>query len=428
LSRLVPTHRTWRKRHKPGHLLGPGLVTGASDDDPSGIATYSQAGAKFGNGLLWTMVFTYPLMCAIQEISARIGRVTGHGVAGNLRRHYPAWIVRPCIGLFVAANVVNLGADIAAMGAAVHLLVGGPTLLYSAAFVVVSLALQIRFPYSTYAKVLKLLTLSLLAYVATLFVVDVPWRDVAQGLVPRLAWHNDSIAMVVAVFGTTISPYLFFWQASEEVEETQTNHHEEPLKQAPRQAKRQLHRIRLDTLVGMGASNLIAAFIIVTCAVTLHANGITDIRSADQAAQALRPVAGDAATTLFAIGIIGTGLLALPILGGSAAYAIGETMKWTVGLDRRFGQARGFYLVLSAATLLGLAMNVVGVSPVRALIYAAIVNGIVAPPLMAVMVLAASNPRVMGRFTLSGGLRVLGWSVVGAMTLAAGAFLATGLG
>lgn len=421
----IRKHPTYRKKPTRSHILGPGLVTGASDDDPSGIATYSQAGAQFGYGLLWTMPFAYPLMSGIQEISARIGRVTGKGVAGNLRQHYSRGLVFPAILLFVAANVVNLGANIAAMGAALRLIIGGPALLYSLLFVIASLALQISFPYQSYARYLKVLTLSLMTYIATAFIIDVDWVDVAINLLPRLQTDAAYIGAFVAIMGTTISPYLFFWQASEEVEETKAHEKEHKLTEAPWQADKQFRRIRIDTLLGMAFSQITAFFIILVCAVTLNQEGITDIGSADQAAEALRPSAGQFAFLLFAIGIIGTGLLALPILGGSAAYAVGEVMRWSVGLAKSFNQARSFYLVLATATLIGLALNLIGVNPVDALFLSALINGIVAPPLMALMILAASNKKVMGRFTLSLPLKILGWTVVAVMAAASIALLVT---
>ena len=299
------------ERPKLLEVLGPGLITGASDDDPSGIATYSQVGAQFGYGLAWTLLISYPLMCAIQEISARIGRVTGLGIAGNLRKHYPAWLLNSMVGLLVAANTINLGADLGAMAAALKLLIGGPQLVYVAAFAVISALLEIFVRYSRYVSVLKWLTLSLFAYVATVFVVQVPWSEVGYALIaPPLSFKTDYIVAVVAVLGTTISPYLFFWQAGTEVEDEREKPEARPLIEAPAAAPAELHRIRIDTYLGMALSNLIALFIVITTAATLNAHGVTDIQTSSQAAEALRPIAGEFAFAVFAAGIVGTGLLA----------------------------------------------------------------------------------------------------------------------
>jgi NRAMP (natural resistance-associated macrophage protein)-like metal ion transporter len=309
--------------------LGPGLITGASDDDPSCIGTYSQVGAQFGYGMLWTMLFSYPLMGGIQEISAQIGRVTGRGIARNMRRYYPRLLAYIIAGLLVLANVINLGADISAMGAALKLLIGGSALLYAAFFAFASLLLQIFIPYTKYVNFLKWLTLVLFAYVATVFVVHVPWGQALRStFVPTIELKPEYFAGLIAVLGTTISPYLFFWQASEEVEEIERTPEENALKESPRQAPKQLQRIKADTFIGMGISNIIAFFIILTAAVTLHAHGKTDIQSAAQAAEALRPVAGNFAFALFTAGIVGTGLLAVPVLAGSAAYAVSGIFGW----------------------------------------------------------------------------------------------------
>ena len=391
-------------------IMGPGLITGASDDDPSGIATYSQVGAQFGYGLGWTLVFSYPLMCAIQQISAQIGRVTGQGLAGNLRRHAPAWLLYVVVGLLLIANTINIGADVGAMAAALRLLIGGPALLYVALFTVASVLLQVFVRYSRYVSLLKWLTLSLLAYVATVFVVNVPWLEVLPQLaVPRIGFSGDALTSVVAVLGTTISPYLFFWQAGEEVEAERENPNARPLKRAPEQAPHEMQRIRLDTYVGMAISNLIALFIVITAAATLHAHGVTDIQTSSQAAEALRPIAGRFAFTVFALGIIGTGLLALPVLAGSAAYALGEARRWPVGLARLPGQARAFYATIAVATVLGALLNLTPIDPVRALFWSAVVNGVVAVPVMAAMMLLSRRRVVMGRFTLGRRLTAMGW-------------------
>lgn len=422
MSRTAPRPRTvsWRR------LLGPGLITGASDDDPSGIATYSQVGAQFGFGLLWTMLFTFPLMAATQEISARIGRVTGRGLASNLREFAPAPLLYGVTALLVGANVINLGADLGAMGAALRLLIGGHAHLYTALLALLSVALLVFVPYSRYVRGLRWLTLALFTYVATVFVVRVPWNEALRAtLLPHLSWNAASLQALVAVLGTTISPYLFFWQASQEVEDSRAEPGETRLRHRPDLAPAQFRRIRLDTLVGMGFSNLVAYFIILTAAVTLHASGQTHIATAAQAAQALRPVAGRLAFALFALGIVGTGLLAVPVLAGSAAFAVGEALRWPVGLARRPLEARGFYLVLGASALLGVGLNFTPVDPIRALVLAAVVNGVASAPVMAAMLLLASSRRVMGEFVLPPGLKVLGWIAALVMLTASVLMLAT---
>ena len=407
-------------------MLGPGLITGASDDDPSGIGTYSQVGAQFGYSMLWTMLFSYPLMSGIQEISARIGRVTGRGIAGNMRKYYPRWLTYIIAGLLVIANVINLGADLSAMGAALQLLIGGSVLLYAVMFAVISLLLQIFVPYKKYVNLLKWLTLVLFAYVATVFVVRVPWGEALQGtFIPALEFKADYFAGLIAVLGTTISPYLFFWQASQEVEEIDLAPTEQALKESPYQAPKQMGRIKADTYIGMGISNLIAFFIILTSAVTLHAHGKTDIQSAAQAAEALRPVAGDFAFALFAVGIIGTGLLAVPVLAGSAAYAVSGVFGWSASLERQALQAKQFYGVLAAATLIGLGLNFTSLDPIKALFWAAVINGVLAGPVMVVIMLMATNPAVMGQFTLSRRLRITGWLATAVMLVAAGGLFVT---
>ena len=415
--------------------LGPGLITGASDDDPSGIATYSQIGAKYGYSLLWTMPFLFPLMAAIQEISARIGRITGRGIAGNIRRHYPAWLLYPVVFLLVVANTINVGADIGAVGDATAMLVGGPPLIYAAVFTIVCVLMQVFLPYTRCSTILKWLSCVLFAYVGAAFLVHVPWKEALHGtLVPRL--HSDPayVASIIACLGTTISPYLFFWQASQETEEIRSKPDEEALKRAPEQARQQLSRIRLDTYIGMAFSNIVAYFIIVSAAATLHAKGITDIDTSAQAAEALRPIAGPLAFTVFALGIIGTGFLAVPVLAGSAAYAVGEALKWPTGLDRKPLAAKGFYAVLSIATLLGLAINFpivqkfIHLTPIKALFWAAVINGVVAVPIMVVMMLMCHNKKLLGPFTrISRTLRAFGWIATAVMAASAvGLFLTFG--
>jgi len=407
-------------------MLGPGLITGASDDDPSGIGTYSQVGAQFGYAMLWTMLFSYPLMSGIQEISARIGRVTGRGIAGNMRKYYPRWLTYIVAGLLVIANVINLGADLGAMGAAVQLLIGGSALLYSIIFAVISLLLQIFVPYKKYVNFLRWLTLVLFTYVATVFVVRVPWGEALQGtFIPTIEFKADYFAGLIAVLGTTISPYLFFWQASQEVEEIDRAPTEQALAEAPYQAPMEIVRIKADTYIGMGISNLIAFFIILTSAVTLHAHGKTDIQSATQAAEALRPVAGDFAFALFTVGIIGTGLLAVPVLAGSAAYAVSGVFGWSASLERQALQAKRFYGVLAAATLIGLGLNFTSIDPIKALFWAAVINGVLAGPVMVVIMLMATNPAVMSQFVLSRRLRITGWLATAVMLIAAAGLFVT---
>jgi NRAMP (natural resistance-associated macrophage protein)-like metal ion transporter len=413
-------------RPKLADILGPGLITGASDDDPSGIATYSQAGAQFGYTLGWTLLLTYPLMCAIQMVSAQIGRVTGKGLAGNMRRHYPAPLLYALVGLLVIANTINIGADLGAMAAALRLLVAGPMVVYIAGFAVVTVLMEVFMRYSRYASVLRWLTVSLFAYVGTVFVVGVPWGTVATNLVlPHVSLAGNYLTVVVAVFGTTISPYLFFWQAAEEVEDEKQDALASPLIQAPLQAPRQMARIQLDTLFGMGFSNIIALFIMLTTAATLNAHGVKDIETSSQAAEALRPIAGDFAFTIFALGIIGTGLLALPVLAGSAAYAVGECLEWRVGLAQRPGRAPAFYGAIAAATLIGAALNFSPLDPIKALFWSAVINGVVAVPIMVMIMLMGSRKEVMGQFTLKPLLKSLGWLATVVMGAAAVGMFAT---
>lgn len=405
--------------------LGPGLITGASDDDPSGIATYSQAGAQFGFGLLWTMLFSYPLMAVIQEICARIGRVTGAGLAGNIRKNYPRPILYSTVLLLCFANIFNLGADIGAMAAAAQLLVPGPATAYVLLFGVLSLVLETLVRYNSYLKYLKWLTAALLAYVATVFVVRVPWGQAIRAtLFPSISFQSNYFTALIAVLGTTISPYLFFWQASEEAEDVSVNPGEMPLRKAPWQATKQLERIKIDTYIGMGFSNLVAFFIILCTAATLHAAG-KQVETSAQAALALEPLAGHLAFLLFALGIVGTGLLAVPVLAGSAAYALAETFKWRASLELKAGEAPRFYGVIAMATLVGVALNFVGLDPIRALFWAAALNGIVSVPLMVMTMLMSGNSKIMGNFTISRALKTMGWMATAVMLLASVGFFAT---
>jgi NRAMP (natural resistance-associated macrophage protein)-like metal ion transporter len=412
---------------KIARVLGPGLITGASDDDPSGIATYSQAGAQFGFSITWTLLFTYPLMAAIQEISARIGRVTGHGIAANLRRHYPNWLLQIIVALVLVANTINIGADLGAMGDAVALLIGGPKLLYVFCFALLCAGLQVFIDYSKYVGWLKWLTLALLAYFGTVMVVHVPWSEAARGfLIPTFATKWEFWTTVVAILGTTISPYLFFWQSSQEVEEIGAVPERKPLLQAPEQGRDANERIRLDTYVGMALSNLVSLAIMVTTAATLHAAGVTDIQTSSQAAEALKPVAGEFAFAIFTLGIIGTGLLAVPVLAGSAAYALGESRNWPVGLARKPLRAKAFYGTIVAATGFGFVISFSPLDPIKALYWSAVLNGLVAVPVMMTMMLMASKKAIMGRFQIKGYLRYAGWVATIVMATAAAIMFMSG--
>jgi len=404
-------------------ILGPGLVTGAADDDPSGIATYSQVGAAFGFGLAWVMLFSYPLMAVTQAISARIGCVTGSGIAQNLRFHYPRGVLRSVVVLLLIANIANLGADLGAMGAAVALLLPGPARAYTVGFALLCVLLEVFLSYRRYAEILKFLTMSLLAYVAVVFTVHVPWAAALRGtFIPAMVFDGPHATALVAVLGTTISPYLFFWQAAQEVEE-QLRRTVKPLYTTAATAGPELARMTTDTWVGMGYSNLMSLFIIIATAATLHASGITDINTSAEAAEALRPIAGEFTFALFACGIIGTGLLAVPILAGSGAYAVCECFDWTAGLDHKLRDARAFYGVIAVSTLVGLALNFVGIDPIKALYWSAVLNGVLAAPLMVTMLLIASNPKVMGSLTLPTPLKIIGWVAASVMAVASVLFL-----
>jgi Mn2+/Fe2+ NRAMP family transporter len=420
----APTHAassaTPKARASRWAWLGPGVLTGASDDDPSGIGTYAQAGAAFGTGLLWVMLFTFPLMTVVQIISAQVGRATGRGLAANLAKIAPRWLLIPLMVLLFATNAVNIGADLAAMGEAATLLLPGHAGWYAFAFGVVSVVLQIAVPYTRYVNILKWLTVSLLAYVATALTLDISWRDVlVHTLVPHLTMTREFATMLVAVLGTTISPYLFFWQSAQEAEEQRADPDEQPLKIAPEQAHRQLRRVRMDTVLGMAASNGVGFFIILTSALTLHAHGAAEIQTASQAAEALRPFAGQWAFAIFTLGIVGTGLLAVPVLAGSAGYALAESLAWRRGLERPFHQARGFYMIIAIATAAGIALPALHISPVRALVIAAVLNGVISVPLLAATMITASSASVMGEFSIGRALRVLGWITTAVMAVAA---------
>ncbi len=413
VARLGRGPRAWLRE------LGPGLITGAADDDPSGIVTYSQAGAAFGYALGWSVVLTLPFMVAVQEISARLGRVTGSGLAAGLKRHTPAPVLVTLIGLLVIANVINLGADIGAMADVTTLLFGGPVQLYAMAFAIVCASGEIWLAYKHYVRILKWLTTSLLAYVALLFVVHIPWGEALAGVfVPSISLNRDALTTLLAVLGTTISPYLFFWQASEEVEDEHNASDPRPLREHPSDARREIRRIGLDTWTGMTFSNVVALAIVIGAAATLHAHGMNDIASAADAASALRPIAGPFAQTIFALGIFGTGLLAVPTLAGSAAYAVGESFNWTVGLSRRAIEARAFYAFIAGATLVGTAIAFSPINPIKALFWSAVINGVVAAPLIVAMIVLGSLRSVMGDLVLPFWLRTLGWLT--ALLMAAG--------
>jgi NRAMP (natural resistance-associated macrophage protein)-like metal ion transporter len=410
--------------------LGPGLITGAADDDPSGIATYSQVGAQFGYNMLWTVLFTYPLMVGIQMVSARLGYITGKGLAANVKAVFPRSVLYGIVGLLLIANTINIAADIAAMGEALRLLLGGSAHLYSVCFGVLCLVLQVYLRYETYVRYLKWLTLALLSYVAVIFTIHVHWGAVISELVlPRLVMDHNTITMIVAVFGTTISPYLFFWQAAQEMEDLRaTNARNGGTYMLPHTtgvARRQMRRIRWDTYVGMGFSNLIAFFIILSTAATLHVAGIVDIQTSAQAAEALRPLGGPAAFLLFSLGIIGTGMLAVPVLAGSAAYAVSESFDWQSGMDRKLPEALGFYGIIGIATIGGVALNFTHLDPVRALLWSAEINGIIAVPIMIIMMILASRPDVMGDFVIRPRLRRLGWIATGVMAVTVVAMMST---
>jgi Mn2+/Fe2+ NRAMP family transporter len=420
LRRLGGLDGVKRVLNEAAHDFGPGIVTGAADDDPSGIATYSQAGAQFGYGLSWTMVLTYPLMSAVQLVSAHIGRVTGCGLAKNLAEGFPKLVVSALIMLLVLANTINIGADLSGMAAGAQLIVGGDIHLLVIIFALLSTGLQLFIPYHQYARLLKWLTLSLFAYVGVLLAVHIDWPAALYGLFWPQNLTKGAVATIIAVFGTTISPYLFFWQSSQESEEV-ADGGQQPLKELPRGASAQFRRMRIDTLLGMAFSNLIALAILIATGATLHVHGVTEINSAAQAAEALRPFAGRFAFLLFALGIVGTGLLAVPVLAGSAAFAISEARGWKHGLEYQPWQAVRFYSMIVVATMIGVGIGWTSVNPIRALFWSAVFNGIAAGPLMFAMMMLVSRRKVMGRFTASLPLLIFGWAatlVMGAATIA----------
>jgi NRAMP (natural resistance-associated macrophage protein)-like metal ion transporter len=421
LNRHIETAATRAKRKIQLGFgrLGPGLITGAADDDPSGIATYSQGGARFGLNMLWTVIFTYPLMVAVQVISARIGRVTGKGLAANLLAVFPRPMVVALVAALFLANTINIGADIAAMGAAAELLSGSGARLFTVSAALISLLLQVFVPYHSYVKILKWLTLVLFAYVAVAFAVHIDWTEVATRIVlPQLTPSSDVLTMIVAIFGTTISPYLFFWQTAEEVEEMEMKDQPDLRHMDPSAARLQLRRMGIDTFAGMSISNLIAFFIMLTTAVTLHQRGMTDIQTSAEAAQALRPIAGNLAFLLFSLGIIGTGFLAVPVLAGSTAYAACEAGGWPKGLEKKPGEAKAFYGVILAGMVIALGVLFSPLDPIKMLFWSAVINGIIAVPIMAAMMVVARQHRRMGVFVATTWQRILGWAATLAMAAA----------
>lgn len=406
-------------------VLGPGFITGASDDDPSGIATYSMTGALFGFAQLWLAVFTVPLMIAVQEMCGKIGLVTGRGLAAVMKKHYPRSLLMGCILLLLFANTVNLGADLGAMAAAAELLVPLPFTVLLISMTVLILVLEIFVSYRVYAKYLKFLCVSLLAYIATIFFIKLDWGDVFfSTFIPRLSFTKAYLFNIVAFLGTTISPYLFFWQASEEVEDEILHHKLRSMGSGiPHIMPRDISRLRKDTFIGMFFSQLVAWAIVLVTGATLYNAGIHNITSATQAALALRPFAGDFAFLLFAVGIIGTGFLVVPILSGSVSYALAETFSWKEGLYLKLRKAHGFYGVITIATLVGLLINFVGINPFLALYYSAVVNGIVAVPLLIIILRIANNKVILGERTNGPILNILGLLTILVMGVSAVALL-----
>lgn len=407
--------------------FGPGFITGASDDDPSGIATYSQTGALFGYTQLWTALFSFPFMATIQEMCGRIGLVTGKGLAGVIRKHYSKKILYFAVFILMIANTVNIGADLGAMASSAQLLFNIPFVYLLFGITTFCLLLQIFVPYHIYANILKYLTFSLFAYIVTVFLVKQDWALVFRStLMPEFSFNKAYLLNIVAILGTTISPYLFFWQASEEVEEEVESGKLRIMGIGiPRFNKRDIKNLRFDTVTGMFFSNLIMFFIILTTASTLGKHGITDIQSADQAAQALKPLAGDFAYLLFTLGIIGTGLLAVPVLAGSSSYALSETFGWKTGLYRKFSKAHGFYGIIIVATLVGLLINFTSISPFKMLYYTAVLNGLCAAPLMVLIMFISNNKEIMKGYTNGFFSNVFGWTITFLMAVCAVALLAT---
>ncbi len=422
-AKAVQDSETVKKSRQYWNVLGPGLTTGASDDDPSGIATYSQAGAQYGFQLLWLSIVTFPLMAIVQEMCARIGLATGRGLAGNIRTNFSRRVLYICTVLLFAANAFNIGADLGAMAKGVQLLWGGVNFSVAViAFAVICVLLQIFLPYAKYARFLKWLALVLLAYVASAIMARLPWSTVLHAAAtPSITWSKDQLLLICAILGTTISPYLFFWQTSQEVEEEILDGKSTLALRKHECTPEHIHNMRLDVWSGMLLSNIVMFFIIAACGAVLFPKGITHIQSAAQAAEALRPFAGNATFWLFAIGIIGTGLLAIPVLAGSSSYAVTESFKWREGLYRNFKQAHAFYGVLAFSVLVGLAINFLGIDPIKALIYSAVANGIVAPVVIVLIVIISSSHKIMGQWVNKTLTTYLGWLIACLMVVAGGA-------
>ncbi len=404
--------------------LGPGLVTGAADDDPSGIATYSQAGAQFGTSLMWTMTLAYPLMVAVQLASARVGRVTGYGLGRNLKEIMPRWLVIAIVLLLFVANTINVGADLAAMGESAALVTGGGKHIFTVALAIFSLILQLYIPYHRYSTVLKWLTLVLFAYVALIFMIDVDWKAALHGLVIPSISGSGALTTIVAIFGTTISPYLFFWQAAQEVEEIDQVAKREPLVEARRQADDALNRINWDTFAGMALSDIVALAIMLGTAFTLHTAGKTDIQSAADAAQALKPIAGNLAFATFSLGILGTGLLAVPVLAGASGYAVCEIGGWNASLEHKPHRAKVFYAVIALGMLFGVAIDWSPINPMKALFWSAVINGVAAVPILIGLMIVVSKPSIMEEFVAPPLLKFFGWLATAVMAAAAIAMFA----
>lgn len=408
------------------NVVGPGFISGVSDDDPSGIATCSQASAAFGYALGWTVLISVPLLIAVQYVSSAIGAATGKGLASNLRQQYPAWISYLLCSLVLVANTINLGADLGAMGAAAQLLVPIQPIVFVVGFGIVSVLLISFVHFQNYSRYLKWLCLSLLAYVASAVAVGVDWRQaLSSTFIPSLSFNSTSLSLVVAILGTSISPFMVFWESSDEVDRLKQKRGPNVLRHKPAQAKREKRRLRADNVFGMAVSQLVALFIIYTCAAALHQHGKTDVQSAAEAASALKPIAGHLTSLIFAAGIIGTGLLAVPILAGSAGFALGEVFGWKVGLNLRPGQAKGFYGIIAAATAIGIALNFLQVNVIKFLVVSAVINGVVELPVIVMMMLVAANRKIMGEFAISGIWAILGWLTLGVMGAAAVAMAAT---
>jgi NRAMP (natural resistance-associated macrophage protein)-like metal ion transporter len=420
LAKTIQQNGTIKKTRKYWNVLGPGLTTGASDDDPSGIATYSQTGAQYGFQLLWLSIFTFPLMSIVQEMCARIGMVTGRGLAGNIRQHFSKRILYICTAMLFAANAFNIGADLGAMAKAVQLLHGGINFYVAViGFAVLSILLQIYLPYAKYAHYLKWLAMILLTYIASAILAHLNWNDVLHGaLKPSIQWNKDQLILICAILGTTISPYLFFWQTSQEVESEIVDGKTSVEKRKDSVNPHAIKAMRLDVWSGMLLSNVVMFFIIAACGAILYPQGITQIHTASEAAEALRPFAGDATYFLFSLGIIGTGLLAIPVLAGSSSYAVSEGFKWREGLGRTLKQAHAFYGVILISVLIGLSINFLGIDPIKALIYSAFANGIVAPVVLVLIVLISSNKHIMGQWVNKRSTTWIGWAVTLIMVIA----------